>query len=116
MKSLSETQPDFGVASAPVEVHLYVEGRGQFVTFWAMTAACDASKAMEADNRTHILTLLFCAKPIGIGVKEGKFDKYKVEDCRLSCFISSPKRLYGSYYPGVVLLSMDVRGTRSRIV
>lgn len=29
MKSLSETQPDFGFASAPVEVQRYVDGRLQ---------------------------------------------------------------------------------------
>jgi hypothetical protein len=27
VKSLSETQPDFGLASAPVDVQRYVEGR-----------------------------------------------------------------------------------------
>src|SRR4051812_27682197 len=30
VKSLSETHPDFGFASEPVEVHRYVEGRVQF--------------------------------------------------------------------------------------
>jgi len=30
VKSLRETHPDFGVARAPVEDHLYVDGRAQF--------------------------------------------------------------------------------------
>jgi hypothetical protein len=42
-KSLSETHPDFGVASAPDDVHLYVDGRAHDC---AATAPADASSAI----------------------------------------------------------------------
>jgi hypothetical protein len=35
VKSLSETQPGFGAASGPVDVHLYLDGRAQVPAFFA---------------------------------------------------------------------------------
>jgi hypothetical protein len=52
LKSFNETQPDFGVASAPVDVQLYVEGRAQDC---AVTVVVHASNVIPADARVALI-------------------------------------------------------------
>ena len=50
MKSLRDTHPDFGVASAPVEVHLYVDGRAQFCATTTVEASNTVAKVFIFNN------------------------------------------------------------------
>jgi hypothetical protein len=54
VKSLSESNPDFGLASAPVDVHLYVDGRAHPPVDAAVVALFEAELTFVEVDRVEL--------------------------------------------------------------
>jgi hypothetical protein len=58
VKSFNETHPDFGVASAPVDVHLYVDGRAQVLVDADLVEVVDVDLVEVANVVTEVETFV----------------------------------------------------------